>query len=208
MEEKIELLRKAIIEELPQIPYVIDQVDDAINWSIESHDEGVIIKTLEATVDVAKYIREISDTNFYKTQYVIASLIGDIPNVLEDERFARFKTASGIVEKAINEIKMEEGLVESRGCFNALNIHLTRLARINEDSFVVALYGILHDLKDVVKGLKETGEKKPITPQDYITVLGYAYVMTNLRMAGLQLLEKTQLVINEISVILNSDVIY
>lgn len=208
MEERIELLKKAIIEELPQIPYVVDQVGYAIDWSVEEHDEGVIIKTLEATLDVARYVRNNSDQNFYKTQYVIASLIGDIPNVLEDERFDRFKTASGTVEKAIDEIRIKDDLIKDRGCFNALSMHIVELGRTNQDSLVTALYGILHDIKDIVKGLKEAGVKTIVTPTDYITILGYAYVMTNLRMANLDLLDSTRTVVNDIALILNYDVIF
>ena len=208
MEEKIELLKKGILEQIPQIPYVVDQVGDAIEWCIEGHDEGVVVKTLEASLDVAHYVKDTSDRNFYKTQYLVASLIGDIPNVLEDERFEKFKTTSGATEKAIKSIKIDDDLVQKRGCFNALSVHITNLARNDEDGLVVALYGILHDIKDIVSGIKKAGEKSALTPQDYITVLGYAYVMTNLRMANLNLLETTRSVVNEISIILNHDIIY
>lgn len=208
MEEKIKLLKQAIIEELPQIPFIIDQVGEAIDWCIDGHEEGEVIKTLEASVAVAKYIKSISEPNFYKTQYVIVSLIGDIPNALEDERFSKFRTTSNIVEKVLKAVRIDSDLVEKRGCFNALNIHMTKLAREDEVGFVTALYGILYDLKDAINGAKEAGVKKPITPQDYVTILGYAYVMSNLRMAGLKLLDKTQVVMNEIQILLNNEVIY
>lgn len=208
MKEKIDILKNGILAELPQVPFIIDQVDEAINWCIEAHDEGVVVRLLETALDVARYVKSISDPNFYKTHLLIAALIADIPDVLKDEKFKRYMTASGAVEKAILNVLVDKKLTEERGCFNALNIHLSQLARKDEECFVVMLYGILHDLQDLTKGLKETGEKAPITPQDYITVLGYAYVMTNLRMARLNVLEKTQLLINKIEVILNTDVIY
>ena len=207
-EKLIETLRKSIIAELPQVPFVIDQVDKAIDWCIDEHDDGIIVRVLNTSLDVAKYVKSISDPNFYKTHLVIASLIGDIPNVLEDEKFNIFKTASGAVEKAIKKVIVDKTLTKERGCFNALNIWLTKLAREDEEAFVVMLYGIMSDLKDLTAGLKEAGVKTPVTPQNYITVLGYAYVLSNLRMAGLNLLDKTRVIMNEIEIILNNDVIY
>ena len=208
MEEKVKALSAAIIAELPQIPFIIDQVSDAINWCVESHEAGVVTKLLETALDVAKYVKEISDPHFYRTHLVIASLIADIPNVLEDERFNQFRTTSGAVEQAVKSIVVAPDLLSQRGCFNSLNIHLAQLAKVDENCLVVMLYGILHDLKEITDVLKEAGTKAPITPQDYITVLGYAYVMSNLRMAKLPLISRTKAIINKIEILLNTEVIY
>lgn len=208
MTKKFEEIKSSILAEVPQIPFIIDQVDKAIDWCIAAHDEGVVYRILSTSADVAKYIKEISDPNFYKTHLLIASLIGDIEGVLEDEKFSIFRTASHAVENTIKEVIIDPKLTEERGCFNALNIWLTQLSKKDENAFVVVLYGILHDLKEIIEGLKEVSSKAPITPQNYITVLGYAYVMSNLRMANLKLLDRTKVLINEIEVLLNNDVIY
>lgn len=208
MTEQFENARKAIIEQLPQIPFIIDQVGEAINWCIEEHEEGIVSRLLAAATDVAKYAKSISDPNFYRTYLVIAALIGDIPNVMTKERFEQFKTASGSVEKAVKNMIVDPKLIEERGCFNALSIHLATLARIDEEVLNVVLYGILYDIEDIVSGLKGVGQKAPITPQNYITILGYAYVLANLKMANLKLLNDTSALINRINIILNNDVIY
>ena len=208
MEEQFELTRKAILEELPQIPFIIDQVSDAIDWCIEEHETGIVARLLDTALDVAKYAKEISERNFYKTHLVIAALIGDIPDVLTKERFDKFKSASGIIEKAIKNVIIDPQLIQDRGCFNALSIHLANLARTDEECLNVVLYGILHDINDIVGGLKEVGQKAPITPQNYITILGYAYVLANFRMANLSLLNHTRDLINKISIVLNNDVTY
>ena len=208
MEEKIEFLKKSIIEEAPQVPFVIDQIGHAIDWCIKAHDEGDIVKILEISLDVARYAKQTSDPNFYKTHLVIASLIADIEDATEDSNFQMYKTASNIVETTVKQLKVPKELIEQRGHFNALNIHLTQLARVNGEYFLIALYSILHDLKDIVGGMKQVGVKSPITPQNYITILGYAYVIANLRMANLSLLDAARAVMNEISIILNNDVIY
>lgn len=208
MKEKIKSLKTAIITELPQIPFIIDQVSDAIDWCVEAHDSGVVVKLLETALDVAKYVKEISDPNFYRTHLVIAALIADISDVLSDEKFEEFKTTSGAVEKAVKNIIVNKDLLAERGCFNSLNIHLTQLSRIDENCLVIMLLGILHDLTEITSGLKEAETKAPITPQDYITVLGYAYVMANLRMARLPLADRTKVIINQIEILLNTEVIY
>ena len=208
MLEKIQNLKRAIMEEIPQIPFVQDQVGFALKLCVEYHREADVVKVLEAALEVAKYVKSISEINFYKTHLLVASLIGDIPNIIEDDRFKVFKTASQSVEKAIQKVSVDPKLMEERGCFNAITIHLTRLAKEDEECFVIMLYGILYDLKEVIAGMKKAGVKAPITPQDYITIMGYAYVMANLRMANLSLLFTTKDVINEIEIILNTDVIY
>ena len=207
-EEKREALRSAILAEVPQIPFLIDQVDKAITWCIEGHDDGVVNKLLSTAVEVARYVKEVSDLNFYKTHLVVAALIGDIEGVTEDPQFNIYRTASHAVENSIKKITIDPALIAERGCFNALNIWLTDLAKKDEHAFVVMLYGILSDLEEIVEALKAVDSKNPITPQNYITVLGYAYVMANLRMANLNLLDKTRVLINRIEVLLNYDVIY
>lgn len=208
MSEIVDLLKRDILAEVPQVPYVLDQVGHAIDWCIEANDEGSVVKVLKTSLDVAKYAKSISEPNFYKTHLLIASLIGDIDNVKEDAKFEMYNTASGIVAKTIDEIIIDKNLIETRGCFNALSIWLTNLARTNEESFVVMLYGILNDLKESIEGLKAVNEKAPITPEDYVQILGYAYVLSNLRMSNLSLLDSTREIINQISIILNNDVIY
>lgn len=208
MSEIVDLLKRDILAEVPQVPYVLDQVGHAIDWCIEANDEGSVVKVLKTSLDVAKYAKSISEPNFYKTHLLIASLIGDIDNVKEDAKFEMYNTASGIVAKTIDEIIIDKNLIETRGCFNALSIWITNLARTNEESFVVMLYGILNDLKESIEGLKAVNEKAPITPEDYVQILGYAYVLSNLRMSNLSLLDSTREIINQISIILNNDVIY
>ena len=208
MEEKIELLKKAILAEVPQVPFVLDQVGAAIDWSIADHEEGSVVKTLEIALDVAKYVRSISEPNFYKTHLLIASLIGDIEGVLENDKFKMYQTASGATEKTISSIMLDKSLIEKYGCFKALSIHLAQVYRIKEEYLMLLLYGILHDLKDITAGLKQAKVKAPITPQDYISVLGYAYTIQNFKISNFNLLNETKAIINEISIILNNDVTY
>ena len=208
MEEKIEFLKKSILAEVPQVPFIIDQVGAAIDWCIEGHEDGIVVKLLETSLDVAKYVKSISEPAFYKTQLLIASLIGDIEGVLEDEKFKIFKTASGAVEKAINTMLLDKKLIEDYGCFKALTIHLAQVARIDEECLAVLLYGILHDLIEITAGLKDAEVKAPITPQDYISVLGYSFVLENLKVSNFNLLESTRLLINDIDIILNNDIKY
>ena len=204
MQEQIELLKKDILTQVPQVPFIIDQVGAAIDWCIEEHDEGDVVKLLRTSLDVANYVRETSQPNFYKTYLLIASLIADIPNVLEDEKFKMYQTASKSVENTITDIIADKKLIEERGCFNGMNIWLCQLARKDMEKFIVVLYGILNDLKEITSAMETVQVKEPITPEDYIKILGYAYVMFNIQVSNLGLWDRAHVVVSEISRVLNS----
>ena len=196
-------LEKSIIAELPQIPYVIDQTSEALKWAKEVLGKGEYAKMLETTWDVTQFVKEISDPNFFKVHLVIATVLSYIPESLKEERFGQFDTASKAVEKALKAITIDPKVTAERGCFKAILLLLASVARENEDYFTLVLYGIKHDLMEITKGMSNIDTKAPITPQDYITILGYSFVMANLRMANLHMLNRTYRVFNEIEIILN-----
>ena len=201
-------LEKSIIAELPQIPYVIDQVGSAIKWAKEALTEGEYNKAIEVAWDVTKFSKESSDPNFFKTHLVIASLLSFIPEALEKEEFKMFDTASQAVKKTLEAITIPPELTQERGCFKAILLTLAPLAKTSEECFALLLFGIKHDLEEILKGMKKAQIKTPITPNDYIAVLGYANVMANLRMANLKLLDRTYKIFNDIEIILNNEFNY
>lgn len=204
----IEVLKRGIMDELPQIPFIIDQVGEAVAWAEEVLEEGALIKTLETAGKIAKWVATISDLNFYKVHLVIASILADIPDAMNNERFNKFDSASKSVENVLQNIVVPKEDTETRGCFNALTVHLVQLSKKNEEALAVMLHKVLADLEELTTGIKAAGVKTPITPQDYVTVLGYALVIANIRMSNLSLLNYNRELINNISIILNNDVIY
>lgn len=201
-------LEDSIIQQLPQIPYVIDQVGEALAWAKETLDEGEYNRTLTLTYDVLEFTKSVSDPNFFKTHYVIATILSNINKVKEDERFAKFDSASKAVEKTLDKIIIEPESIEKYGCFKAIMLHLIPLAKKDIEVFTIALIGIKHALSDILKGYKETKVNSPITGNDYITILGYALVIANIRMANLHMTNYAYNVYNEISVILNNELNY
>ena len=201
-------LEKSIIEELPQIPYIQDQVGEAIKWAKEALTKSEYTDTLRVALDVAKYAKESSDPNFFKTHLVVASILAHIPEAVKDERFSKFDTASKAVEKALIGMTVSPTLTEGRGCFKAIMLTLAPLARKNEDYFAAMLIGIKQELENILKGMAPAGIKTPITPKDYIVVLGYANVVANLKMANLKLLDRTYKIFNEIEIMLNNSFNY
>ena len=196
-------LEKGIIELLPQIPYVIDQVGEALKWAKEELSEGEYNKTLKVAYDVAQYAKEVSDPNFFKTHLVIASILSNIENPMADKRFEIFDTASKATEKALKDLVIDKKEIEDKGCFKSVLLKLVPLAKKDENLFATALIGIKHDLEEVVEAMKKANVKNPITAQDYVTILGYAFVMDNIRMARLNLLERAWKIYNDITVLLN-----
>ena len=197
-------VEQSIIEMLPQIPYVVDQVGSALDWAKAEVSEGEYNKITKIAYDVAKYAKEVSNPNFYKTHLVIASILSHFEGALESKRFAMFDTASKSVEKALKSLNVAEESVKEHGCFKAVLLRLVPLAKESEDLFVVALIGIKHDLEEIVKGMEKANIKTPVTSEDYITILGYSFVMANIRMARLDMLNKTHEIYNNIEILLNS----
>ena len=201
-------LEESIIEQLPQIPYVIDQVGEALKWAKEELNEGAYNKALEIAYEVTQYTKTVSDPNFFKTQYVIATILSNIENAKDSSRFAIFDSASKSVEKALNSLIILPEDVEKIGCFKAIMLHLIPLGKENIELFTVALIGIKHDLLEIIKGMREAKVKTPITGNDYISILGYALVMTNIRMASINMTNGAYKIYNEIFVMLNSELNY
>lgn len=199
---KKELLEKSILETLPQVSFIVDQVGLALKFAEEGLSENDYLKTLESTLKVAQYTAQVSNMSFYKYHLVIASLICDLPDVMEGEKYDVFRTASKSIENTVLKTRVSKELTEKRGCFNALSLHLAAVSRENQDYFASMLCHILADLEDVTKGMKAAGVKSPITPSDYITILGYSYVIQNI--AGEpSITGRSHDLINEIRIILN-----
>lgn len=204
MTENVEIMEKGILEKLPQIPFIVDQVGYAMKWAKEVYDEGAYYKNIEFTLDVAEYATKISQPNFYKTYLIIGALLMDIPGAINDTKFEMFKSTSNSVENILNNIIMDPKTNEEYGCFKSVSLHIAKLARTNQEYLAVFLLGILSDLKEIVKGMEDVKVKAPITTEDFIKVLGYAFVMQNLRGANLNLLNEVREILNKIDIILNS----
>ena len=196
-------LEKSIYEILPQIPYVIDQVGEAVKWAKEELSEGDYIKALKVALDVAKFAASISNPNFYKTHLVVASLLSNIEKVTENEKFEKFDTTSKAVEKAINAIIVPPEKVEEQGCFKSVLLHLVDLIKKDEELFAVALIGIKYDLEEITEGMKKVDVKTPVTAKDYVSILGYLVFMDNIRLSNIKMLDRTYEIYNDIMKILN-----
>lgn len=196
-------LEKSIYELLPQIPYVIDQVGEAIKWVKEELSEGEFNKALKVAYEVAQFASNISNPSFFKTHLVLASLLSNIPDVLTKEKFSNFDTASKATENAVRELAVPSEKTEEQGCFKAVMLHLIPLAKKDETIFAVALIGMKYDLEEILEGMKKVDVKSPVTAQDYVTILGYALVIANIRMSNLKLLDRTYEIYNDIVKLLN-----
>ena len=203
MSEQLDLMEKEILESLPQVPIIIDQVGHAIKWVKDVEDEGKALSTLRFAKLVEDYAFRISERMYFKTHLLIGALLFDLDNVFEDKRFGMFKTASGEVEKVLRTIHLDEKLQEEKGCFKALMLQLSKMAKENEECFCIHLLSILNDLQEISRGMKKTGVKTPITPADYIKVLGYSYSLGNIKAPHFNLLDTTGDIINKIYIELN-----
>ena len=201
-------LEKSILTELPQIPYVIDQVGEAFAWLKEDLEEGEYNRVLEQAWEVTNYAKSISDPNFFKIHLILGSIISEIPNALSNPKFAKFDTASKATENTIKKLVIDSKEVEKYGNIKALLLKLIPLAKEDESCFAVSLISIKQHLKEILKGMKPVGVKTPITSEDYVVVLGYALIMANIRMANIKMLDSTYQIFNNIEILLNTEFNY
>lgn len=194
---------KSIFEVLPQIPYIVDQVGAALAWAKEALDEGTYNKTLATTLNVAKYVKKISDSNFFKTHLVIASILSNIEGALESEKFTQFDSASKAIEETLKAITVSTESLEKHGCFTALSLLLVPLASKNEQAFAVAMINLRQDVEEIIGGMEAGKTKAPITSKDYITILGYVNVIANIRLAHVTLLDETYEEYNKLVILLD-----
>lgn len=198
-----ELLEKSIIELLPPVPYIVDQVGAAMNWVKSEEDEGSYLKALRIALKVAEYTVKVSNPNFYKSNLIIASLLSNVPNAIENEKFKIFDTASKSVEKTLKAITQDPKVQEERGCFKALALHLVPLISLDQDYLVIMLCGIWEDLEEIARVIDKADVKSPITREDYVILLGYTMVINNIYSSKANILNETANILNEIQIILN-----
>ena len=201
-------LEKSILAELPQIPYVIDQIGEAFAWLKEDLEEGEYNRVLEQAWEVTNYAKSISDPNFFKIHLILGSMISEIPNALSNPKFAKFDTASKATENTVKKLTVDSKEVEKYGNIKALLLKLIPLAKEDESCFAVSLISIKQHLKEILKGMKPVGVKTPITSEDYVVVLGYALIMANIRMANIKMLDSTYQIFNNIEILLNTEFNY
>ena len=201
-------LEKSILAELPQIPYVIDQIGEAFAWLKEDLEEGEYNRVLEQAWEVTNYAKSISDPNFFKIHLILGSMISEIPNALSNPKFAKFDTASKATENTVKKLIVDSKEVEKYGNIKALLLKLIPLAKEDESCFAVSLISIKQHLKEILKGMKPVGVKTPITSEDYVVVLGYALIMANIRMANIKMLDSTYQIFNNIEILLNTEFNY
>ena len=198
-----ELLKNSILELVPAVPFVIDQVAAAMDWVKEEVEESEYLKALRVALKVAEYTTKVSNPNFYKTHLIIASLLSNVKNPLENEKFKMYDTASKSVELAVKATTIDPKVQEDRGCFKALLLHIVPLLKVNQDYVVVMLCGILEDLENISRVLDKAGVKAPITREDYVILLGYDMVISAIYQSKGNILNDTASILNDIQIILN-----
>lgn len=204
----VNLMEKEIYNYVPQIPFVVDQVGAAMAWAKENCEaKGLNYeKTLNFALEVAKYVKSISEANFYKTHLLIGAFLMDVEKPTENSKFDIFKTASCSVEHTLEALCMPEYMNEKFGCFKALTMHEVQMAQNNESCFVVTIISMIQDIIEIRNKVRE--QKEPLSHVEYITILGYDRVLTNVQMSNLNLLNTTRNYLNNLNVLLAKDLKY
>ena len=197
-----DVLEKGILEKLPAIPFIMDQVGAAMEWLKSEKEESEYLKALRVALKVVEYTVTNSNVNFFKTHLIVASLLSGIPEATKNEKFKIFDSASKSVEKTLEKIIVNPKIQEDKGCFKALILHMAPLVNENQDYLAIMLLGILEDLEEITNGMRKANVKTPITREDYVIILGYSIVISSLYTVK-GLLSSTASILNDIQIILN-----
>lgn len=176
----VEKLIKSIVALLPQNPFVTEQVGAAIDIAKKELTEEQLEKSLRVALEVTNFARETSSDNFFKYNLVIIALLKDVPNVESNKKFSLFETVANLVSNGLNSLKATEA-ESMRGNFKGELLKLARLAKENQDLFLVEIIALTDYLTEVISN-------ESLSVEDELTVVGYAYVENNLRMSDLTLL--------------------
>jgi hypothetical protein len=176
----VEKLIKSIVAELPQIPFVTEQVGAAIDLAKKELDEEQLEKTLRITLEVTNYARQTSSDNFFKFHLVVISLLRNIPNIQKNKRFSMFETVSNLVGNKLSLLEETETEIE-RGKYKGEILKLIRLFNADQDLFLLEIITLIDELKPLTL-------KEELSVEELLDIVGYAYVENNLRMSQLALL--------------------
>lgn len=200
-----EQLSKSIIEQLPQIPYIVDQVGLAIDKVFEKLQTEEALKVLEDTLSVIDYTLKVSQPQFFKTHLVLVSLLASISSKLSEEELSKFDTASGTFKQKFEQYRIDKSNVEKVGEYKATTMHLTNLAQNEQDLFTLSILNINSLLEKFLNMKQEVALDEDYKKMTQYTVMGYAVVEVNLRMIlnNINLLQPSRDAYNRFMILLN-----
>lgn len=144
-----DVLVNSIMEYVPQVTFVVEQIGQAVNIAKAQYTEEELIETLERTVEVAKFAKEVSNSEaFYKYHLVVISLL---VNITDESLLAKFETQSNSVINGIKALKVDESIIVKKGFVKANVLHLAKLYHENQDLFAMYMIMMTRDFNKAVQ---------------------------------------------------------
>lgn len=195
---KTDMLINSIMEYVPQVTFVLEQIGQAINIAKENYSEAELEEVLKVTVKVAKYAKEVSNSEaFFKYHLIVISLLQNIEDM---SKLSMFETQSNKVINGIQALNTSEEDVKAKGWVRATVLQLANLYNTDQDLFAVSMLSMQEILDKIATSYATT---KVLTNEENIAVLRLALVEQTIRMNKYQYLAPVSAIMNNILVTLN-----
>lgn len=134
----------SIMENVPQVPFVVEQIGQAINIAKVEYDDKKLVKILENTIEVSKYAKEESkSTQFFKYHLIVISLLKDIKDMT---KLKPFETQSNKIVNSIKLMQLDEKEINKKGFVRATALHLMQLFNLDQELFMISIIEIQQEL--------------------------------------------------------------
>lgn len=146
---KQKTLVHTILTGVPQIPFIIDQVNAAINLAKEQAEPAKFDTALNVAVKCNEYASAHSEKDFFKYHLAVVALLAVVPKATELPEFANFIAQNTIVKDTLTEISKAKQYQAQYGEVKGATIYLANVAKENPAAFLIELYYTLEKVSKV-----------------------------------------------------------
>lgn len=195
---KSDVLINSIMEYVPQVTFVIEQIGQALNIAKANYSETELEEILTVTVDVAKYAKEVSNSEaFFKYHLIVISLL---QNINDMSKLSMFETQSNTVINGIQAIKPDVEQIKAKGFVKATVVKLAKLFKENQDLFALEILNTQMVLNNLITNYNKT---RTWTNEELILLMQIAMIEQTIRMNKFTYLSPVANIVNNLLITLN-----
>lgn len=167
-----QITKKMVMELLPQIPFVMDQVSNAVNY-VEEHTPDKLKDALALAYEVGKYAQKTSSEHYFKYDLIIMALLKHIG--IDDLLKDKIIEVGSKVQQGLELLTITDDKLKEYGTAKATLNKLIEVYKTDKELLVVMFNELINTLEEAKEHLNKE------------TILSIAIVEANLRLNRLEL---------------------
>lgn len=215
-----QVLINSIMEELPQVPLIVNSVYKGIAIAekyltkvtrLYDTEDNMYLHALRVALRTAQYAKQTSNQMYFKYELIIIALLHDLledadsPEVQQDLQI--FKSTNNNIMNGIISLTNDNVEIAGMGTGKYMGIKFTKLLKQDEDLFLVKLFDRLDNLISLPAIKKtelynEDAEKGELFIRNYY--LETQNIVLNLALAKMIIPDNIYMIYNELLLLLNS----